>query len=123
MHARSAAFLYRYDPTGVPATVEARGFLYNHGQFFDNVDLGPVDVGEQAMIELQWAKSNRQFLVTLTRPAHHTKVQLSRPYSISDTTLAVAPFRSLGGNVDPANCTAESSAADLDVLCDNVKTN
>jgi hypothetical protein len=109
--------------TTVPPTVEAGGFLYYHGQFFDNVDLGPVDVGEQVIVELRWDQPNHQFLVSLTRPLHHTKVQLSMPYTISDTTAAVAPFRSLGANVFPANCTTKSTAADLDVLFDNVMTN
>jgi hypothetical protein len=115
--------LDRYASTSVPPTVEAGGFLYYHGQFFDNVDLGPVDVGERAIVELQWDQPNHQFIVSLTRPAHQTKVQLSMPYSISDTTAAVAPFRALNANVFPANCTAASTSADLDVLFDNVMTN
>ncbi|HEY3617090.1 MAG TPA: hypothetical protein VGK96_09780 [Candidatus Sulfotelmatobacter sp.] len=115
--------LDRTAPTSNPPTAEAGGFLYYHGQFFDNVDLGPVDVGEQVTVELLWDQPNHQFLVTLTRPAHHTKVQLSMPYTISDTTAAVAPFRNLGANVYPANCTAASTSADLDVLFDNVMTN
>lgn len=114
--------LDRYYSTIVPPTVEAGGFLYYHGQFFDNVDLGPVGTGVQVTVELQWDQPNHQFLVSLAQPGHST-VQMSMPYSISDTTAAVAPFRNLNANVFPANCTAGSTAADLDVLFDNVKTN
>jgi hypothetical protein len=103
-------------------TVEAGGFLYYHG-FFDNVDLGPVNVGERVIVELLWDQPNHQFIVRLTRPTYNIKVEQSMPYSISDTTAAVAPFRNLGANVYPANCTARSTAADLDVLFDNVMTN
>jgi hypothetical protein len=45
------------------------------------------------------------------------------PYTMSDTTAAAAPFRALSANVFPANCTAGSTSADLDVLFDNVMTN
>lgn len=115
--------LDRYHSTIVPRTVEVGGFLYYHGQFFDNVDLGPVDVGERVTVELLWDQPNHQFVARLTRPAHNIKVEQSMPYAISDTTAVVAPFRSLNANVYPANCTAASTSADLDVLFDNVMTN
>ena len=115
--------LDRYYSNQVPQTVEVGGFLYYQGQFFDNVDLGPVNVGEQVTVELLWDQPNHQFVVSLLRPAHHTKVQQSMPYAISDTTAAVSPFKALSANVFPANCTTASTSADLDVLFDNVRTN
>jgi hypothetical protein len=104
-------------------TVDAGGFLYYHGQFFDNVWLGSVNVGEQVILELLWDQPNHQFVVRLFRPANHTKVEQSMPYTISDTTPAVAPSKSLSANVFPANCTGKSTSADLDVLFDNIMTN
>jgi hypothetical protein len=109
--------------TDAPGAVEVGGFLQYQGQFFGNIDLGPVNLGEQVVVELQWNQPAHQFIARLSRPASGTKVELSMPYTISDTAAAVAPFKSLSANVFPANCAGSSAAADLDVLFDRVKTN
>jgi hypothetical protein len=114
--------LDRY-PSEAPQTVEVGGFLYYHGQFFGNVDLGPVDVGEQVTVELRWDQPNHRFILHLVRPAHNTRVERFMPYTISDTTAAVFPFKTLSANVFPANCTTATTSADLDVFFDNVMTN
>jgi hypothetical protein len=114
--------LDRY-PSQTPQTVEVGGFVYYQGQFFDNVDLGAVNFGEQVTVELQWDQPGHQFVVSLFRPHLHTKVKQSMPYAISDTTAAVSPFKAMNANVYPANCTAAQTSADLDVLFDNVMTN
>ena len=110
-------------PTQAPQTVEVGGFLYYQGQFFDNVDLGAVDVGEHVTVELQWDHPNHQFIVYLVRPAYHTKVEQFMPYTISDNTAAVSPFKTLSANVYPANCRTATTSADLDVFFNNVMTN
>jgi hypothetical protein len=112
--------LDRYPATG-PGTVEVGGFLQYQGQFFDNVDLGPVNIGERVKVELQWDQPNHQFIVRLFRSG--SKVEQLMPYTISDTTAAVSPFKTLSANVFPANCVGTATSADLDVMFDNILTN
>ena len=115
--------LDRQTPNQPPQNMGVGGFLYYQGQFFGNVDLGPVSVGDQVTVELRWDQPNHQFIVSLNDPVRHVTHQQAMPYSISDTTAAVNQFKALSANVFPANCTAASASADLDVLFDNVKTN
>lgn len=106
-----------------PGTVDVGGFLEYQNQFFGNVDLGLVNIGETVIVALQWDQANHRFAVKLDRPKYGTKVVQYMPYSISDTTPPVAPFKSLSANVFPANCVGSSVPADLDVFFDNVYTN
>jgi len=106
-----------------PGTVEVAGFLLYQGQFFDNVDLGPVNIGETVIVALQWDKANHRFAVELNRPKYKTKAVEYMPYTISDTTPPVGPRRTLGANVYPSNCMESGVPADLDVSFDNVYTN
>ena len=114
--------LDRYVATGA-GTVEVGGFLQYQGQFFDNVDFGPVNIGETVIVTLRWDQPNHRFVAKLDRPKYGTKVVQYMPYTISDTTQSVAPFKSLSANVFPANCVGSSVPADLDVSFDNVYTN
>jgi hypothetical protein len=111
---------YSADP---PRTVEVGGFLEYQGQFFGNVQLGSVNVGERVIVELSWDQPNHRFVIRLFRPTYGTKSEQSMEYTISDTTPAVSPFRSLSANVFPANCDGTRTSADLEVLFDNVLTN
>jgi len=74
-------------------------------------------------VELQWDKPNHQFVIRLFRPSQGTVSQQLMPYNISDTTPAVAPFKSLSANVYPANCLGVRTAAALDVDISKVMTN
>jgi len=109
--------------TEVAGTAGVGGFLNYQNQFFGNVDLGPVNVGERVIVELRWDRPNHRFVLRLFRPTYGTKVEQFMPYTISDTSPAVSPFRILSANVYPANCTATRTSADLDVMFDNVMTN
>ena len=104
-----------------PGTVEVGGFLFYQGQFFANVDLGPINIGEKVIVGLQWDQPNHRFVAHLARPTYGTNVEQSMPYSISDTNPAVAPFKSLSANVFPPNCAGTAIPADLDVSFDNVR--
>jgi hypothetical protein len=114
--------LDRFSATN-PGTVEVGGFLQYQGLFFDNVDLGPVNLGERVKVELQWDQPNHRFVARLLRPAFGTTAEQSMPYTISDTTGAASPFKSLSANVVPANCAGTTRSADLEVLFDSVMTN
>ena len=115
--------LDRMSPNQPPQNVDVGGFLCYAGQCFDNVDLGPVNVGDQVTVELAWDQPNHQFTVSLNYPARHISHKQSMPYTMSDTTAAVNPYKSLQASVAPANCTSGGTSADLDVTFDNVMTN
>ena len=99
------------------------GFLSYQNQFFDNVDLGFVNIGEKVTVELMWDQPNHQFVVRLFRPLLGTVAQQFMPYTVSDTTPAVGPFRNISANVYPANCLGNRTSADLDVAITKVMTN
>jgi hypothetical protein len=99
--------------------VDVGGFLFHQG-FFGNVDLGLVNVGERVRVELVWDKPNHRFVVRLFRPLYRTTTEQFMPYTISDTTAAVSPSRSIDANVFPANCAGTRKSAELEVLFDDV---
>lgn len=111
---------YPFYPAG---TVFAGGFLKYQGQFFDNVELGSVSIGERARLELLWDRPNHRFIVRLFRPASGTFAEQSMPYSVSDALPAVAPFKNIDANVYPANCVGSHLSSELEVFVNDVLTN
>jgi len=111
---------YSTDPAGVYLV---GGFLKYQNRFFGNVDVEYVPVGEKITVELQWDKPNHRFVIRLFRPSQGTVSQQVMPYSMSDTTPAIAPFKSLSANVYPANCLGTRTSAALDVAISKVMTN
>ncbi len=105
-----------------PGVVLVGGFLKYQGQFFDHVDLGPVNVGEHVRVELLWDQPNHRFVIRLFRPASGTFAEQVMPYAISDTTAAVSPFRNINANVYPANCVGTRTSSELEVLFNDVFT-
>jgi len=98
--------------------VDVGGFLFHQG-FFGNVDLGLVNVGERVRVELIWDQNHR-FVVRLFRPLYGTTTEQFMPYTISDTTAAVSPFRNIDAFVYPANCVGSLKSAEAEVLFDDV---
>lgn len=111
--------LDRY-PTYPGGMVDVGGFLAYQGQFFGNVDLGPVNIGEQVRVELVWDHPNHRFVVRLVRPLYGTTAEQFMPYTVSDTTAAASPFRNIGAFVFPANCVGSRKSAELEVFVDDV---
>lgn len=105
-----------------PGVVLVGGFLRYQNQFFDNVDLGLVNVGERVRVELLWDQPNHRFVIRLFRPASGTFAEQTMPYTISDTTAAVSPFRNIDANVYPANCVGARTSSELEVLFNDVFT-
>lgn len=108
------------EPSGI---VEAGGFLGYQGVFFDNVDLGPVAVGEHVIAELVWDRPNHRFIARVIHPDSGTTFEQTMPYMISDSSDAVSPLRSLSSRVFVENCTDVKTFADMDVAFDKVMTN
>ena len=111
---------YPFYPAG---TVAAGGFLKYQGQFFDNVELGPVNIGEQVRIEMLWDRPNHRFVVRLFRPATGAFAEQYMPYSVPDALPAVAPFKNINAFVYPANCVGAHVSSELEALVKDVLTN
>lgn len=102
--------------------VDVGGFLQYQGQFFDNVDLGFIRIGELVRIELKWDRPNHRFIIRLFRPSTGTTSEQYMPYALSDVTPAVFPYKALSGRSFSPNCTSGVTFADMSVLFDNVRT-
>lgn len=108
--------------TLAPGMVDVGGFLFHQGQFFGNVDLGLVNVGERVRVELLWDQPNHRFVLRLFRPTFGISAEQFMPYTISDVTAPVSPFKSIDAFVYPANCIGTRTSAELEVLFDDVLT-
>lgn len=111
---------YSTDPANL---VQVGAFLQYQGTFFDFVVLGNMNVGERVTAELKWDQPNHQFLASLKRPGDNTNVKVTLPYSISDSTPAVAPSKALGARSFPENCTGTQTFADTEAAFDRVMVN
>lgn len=104
-------------------TVEVGGFLQYQNQFFDNVDLGSVNVWERVRVELLWDQPNHRLIVCLFRPSYGTSMEQYMPYTISDVSAPASPSKNIDANVFPANCLGTQKSAELELLIDDVLTN
>ncbi len=111
---------YPSDPTNA---VHVGGFLGYQNQFFDNVDLGYIYVGEPVRAELKWDQPNHRFIARLFRPLLGRTIEVFMPYAVADTTSAVFSYKGLSANAFAPNCTDGVSFAEMDVTFDNVRTN
>jgi hypothetical protein len=89
------------DPAGV---LSAQAFMSWQGQFFGNVSLGTVRVGQSVIAQLQWDQSNHQFLASWRDVDSGVVTQASMPYSMSDTTPPATPDKLMGVRAFTANC-------------------
>jgi hypothetical protein len=105
-----------------PGVVDVGGFLFHQGQFFGNVDLGLVNVGERVREELLWEQPNHRFVVRLFRPSSGISTEQFMPYAISDVSPPVSPSKNIDAFVYPANCAGTRTSAELEVLFDDVFT-
>jgi len=112
----------RYSTDG-PGVVLVGGFLKYQGQFFGNVTIGTVNVGERAFVDLKWDKSNHRFVERLFKVSSNTWAEQDLPYSISDSVPAFAPYKQLAVNAFADNCSGTRTFADMGVNIDNVLTN
>ena len=111
--------LDRYS-TDTPGVVPVGGFLFYQGQFFGNVQVGQVNVGERVIVELVWDRPNHRFIARLIRPSFNTIAEQSMPYTIPDTVPAVAPFKALSARAFAPNCGGTQTFADMELFVDNV---
>jgi len=108
-------------PTDPPGALEAIAFLSWQNQFFDNVDLGTVNVGQRIILRLTWNQTDHKFIAGWTDVATGTVTKQPMPYNIPDTTAAAVQYKSLGVRVFTPNCIGTQVPVDnVDAIFDNV---
>jgi hypothetical protein len=108
-------------PTDAPGALSVIGFLNWQGQFFDNIFLGTVTVGQKIAMRLTWNQKAHQFVASWTDLATGTVTQQPMPYTMSDLTPAAAPFKSLSVAVFTPNCVGTQMLVDdTEATFDNV---
>jgi len=112
------------DTFDAPGLLRVGGFMSLNGQFFNNVDLGTLQVGEAAQATLLWDRLNHALVVRIvksnTTPAI---VEQSMPYSVPDNLPPFISFKSIQVGSFAPNCTAQRSVAAMDANLDNVRVN
>jgi hypothetical protein len=109
--------------TDAPGVVLVGGFLKYQGQFFGNVTVGSVNVGDHVFVELKWDKANHRFVERLYKSSTNTWSEQSLPYTIPDSVPAIAPYKQLSANVFADNCVGTQTFADMGINFNNVMTN
>ena len=108
-------------PTDAPGVLSVIGFLNWQGQFFGNIFLGTVNVGQKIAMRLTWNQQAHQFVAAWTDLASGVVTQQSMPYTMSDTNAAAAPFKSLSVAVFTPNCIGTQFLVDdTEATFDNV---
>jgi hypothetical protein len=108
-----------FDPPGV---LRVGGFMFLNGQFFNNVDLGTLQVGEGAQGTLRLDRLNHAVVVRIVKSITTPSiVEQSMPYSVPDNQPAFVPLKSIRIGSFAPNCTAQRSVAAMDANVDNVR--
>ncbi len=74
--------------------------------YFFFLPLGNSSMGTPLRATLTWDQSNHRFLVSWTDLRTNIKTEGMMPYSFTDSTPAVGPWKNLSVNTFPANCVA-----------------
>jgi len=112
------------DTFDAPGLLRVGGFMSVNGQFFNNVDLGTLQVGEAAKATLLWDRPNHALVVRIVKSnTTPSIIEQSMPYSLPDNQPPFVPFKSIAINSFAPNCTAQRSVAAMDANIDNVRVN
>lgn len=115
----------RTDDPSLPATTLRVGAFMSIGNtFFNNVDLGTVQTGEEATLTLTWDRANKAFLAQVVRQQTLPLVeQQTMPYSQPDSLPPSFPFKSIQVGTFVPNCTANVAFAAMKARIDVVNVN
>lgn len=89
------------DPEGV---AEAGAFMHWQGQFFGDVSLGTVSVGQKVIAQLSWDQPHHQFVVSWSDVVTGKVTQVFLPYTMADTAPPATTDKQLGVRTFAANC-------------------
>ena len=108
-------------PTDPPGVLSVIGFLNWQGQFFDNIFLGTVTVGQHISLRLVWSQRTHQFVGSWTDLTSGTSTQQAMPYTMPDTSPAAVPYKILEAAVFTPNCIGtQAPLDDMEAIFDNV---
>jgi probable HAF family extracellular repeat protein len=114
----------RTDDLNPPGLLHVGGFMFLNGQFFNNVDLGTLQVGEGAQATLRLDRTNHAVVVRIVKSTTTPSiVEQSMPYSVPDNLPPFVPFKTIQVASFAPNCTAQRSVAAMDASIDNVRVN
>jgi len=108
-----------FDPPGVLRVI---GFMFLNGQFFNNVDLGALQVGEGAQATLRLDRLNHAVVVRIVKSSTTPSiVEQSMPYSVPDSFPPFNSFKMIQVNSFAPNCTAQRNVTAMEATVDNVR--
>ena len=112
------------DPQPPATTLRVAAFMFTEGSFFNNVDLGTVEVDEDATLTLKWDKPNKQFIAQIVRtetaPFFQQQVMT---YGQSDSLPPSFLFKSVRVGTFTPNCTTSRAFAAMKARVKAVKVN
>lgn len=112
------------DPTLPPTTLRVGAFMSVGSTFFNNVDLGTVETGEEATLTLVWDRANKKFVARVVRDETTPLVEeQDMPYSQPDLMPPAFPFKSIEVGTFTPNCTANVTFAAMKARIGVVKVN
>jgi hypothetical protein len=112
------------DTFDAPGVLRVGGFMSLNGQFFNNVDLGTLQVGEGAQATLRWDHTNHALVVRIVKSVTTPSiVEQSMPYALPDSQLPFVAVKSIQAGSFAPNCTSQRSVAAMDANVDNVRVN
>jgi hypothetical protein len=92
--------------------------------FFNNVDLGTVQTGEDATLTLTWDRGNKAFVAQIVRTETNPLLQVqTMPYSQPDSLPPAIPFKSIQVGTFTPNCMANVTFAAMKARIGVVKVN
>lgn len=99
-----ALLIFNHLATDPEGSLNAAAFMHWQGQFFGFVGLGPLKVGQRIAAQLAWDQPHAQFVASWTDLATGRTTSAALPYTMSDTTPAAAPDKSIGVRTFAPNC-------------------
>jgi hypothetical protein len=112
------------DTFDAPGLLRVGGFMSLNGQFFNNVDLGTLQIGEGAQATLRWDRTNKALVVRIVKSVTTPSiVEQSMPYALPDSQLPFVAAKSIQLGSFAPNCTSQQSLAAMDANVDNVRVN
>ena len=111
------------DEAGTPAkSVRVGGFMYGAGRFFNNIELGTVEIGERASIQLRWQPDQHLFTLHLRRArTAPSSAEGQMRYTLPDGFPAATPFRHVSLNAFSPNCVESAAFSAMDVSVESIR--
>ena len=112
------------DPSLPESTLRVAAFMSVGTTFFNNVDLGTVQTGEEATLSLTWNRASKTFVAQIVRQLTTPLVeQQTMPYSQADSLPPSFLFRQIQVGTYVPNCTSNMAFAAMKAKIEAVSVN